>query len=189
MKHRLFSIAPALVLKGRTSKGLRGWAGKPLHPPLTDLPIAAYVLVAVFDLSSAIAGADSGIGRDAYVAGTWTIVGGAVVSVGAALTGFVDWLKSTTPHTQAWRTANWHMTVMLTVTAVVIVDIIVRLLSYDAASAPVVVVVLSVIAGALVGYGATYGGALVYDYGFNVETAGDHPVWHTSEQDVRPDDR
>ena len=32
--------------------------------------------------------------------------------------------------------------------------------------------------------GATFGGSLVYDYGFNVETAGDHPVWHKSETDV-----
>jgi hypothetical protein len=28
----------------------------------------------------------------------------------------------------------------------------------------------------------------VFDYGFNVETAGDHPVWHTSETDVFPGD-
>jgi hypothetical protein len=27
---------------------------------------------------------------------------------------------------------------------------------------------------------------LVFDYGFNVETAGDHPVWHNSEVDVLP---
>ncbi len=25
---------------------------------------------------------------------------------------------------------------------------------------------------------------MVYEYGFNVETAGDHPVWHQSETDV-----
>jgi hypothetical protein len=43
-----------------------------------------------------------------------------------------------------------------------------------------------VIVGLLVSVGATYGGSLVYDYGFNVETAGDHPVWHKSETDVLP---
>jgi len=26
----------------------------------------------------------------------------------------------------------------------------------------------------------------VFDYGFNVETAGDSPVWHQSETDVLP---
>jgi hypothetical protein len=31
---RWFSIKPALTLKGRTFHGIRGWAGKPTHPPL-----------------------------------------------------------------------------------------------------------------------------------------------------------
>ena len=34
--------------------------------------------------------------------------------------------------------------------------------------------------------GGTIGGGLAYDYGFNVETSGDHPVWHESETDVFP---
>ena len=34
--------------------------------------------------------------------------------------------------------------------------------------------------------GGTIGGSLAYDYGFNVETAGDHPVWHVSDVDVLP---
>ena len=38
----------------------------------------------------------------------------------------------------------------------------------------------------LVSVGATFGGSLVFEYGFNVETAGDHPVWHRSETDVFP---
>jgi uncharacterized membrane protein len=46
--------------------------------------------------------------------------------------------------------------------------------------------ILSLLAAALVSFGATYGGSLVYDYGFNVETSGDHPVWHESEKDVFP---
>ena len=49
---RLFSIRPTLSLKGRRSQGLRGFTGKPFHPPLTDFPIVCYVLAAVFDLIS-----------------------------------------------------------------------------------------------------------------------------------------
>ena len=56
----------------------------------------------------------------------------------------------------------------------------------DRASTSAVVLVLSVIAALLVSVGATLGGSLVYDYGFNVETAGDHPVWHKNEVDVFP---
>ena len=44
---RRFSIRPTLTLKGRKFNGLRGWSGKPLHPPLTDIPITAYFLAAV----------------------------------------------------------------------------------------------------------------------------------------------
>ena len=56
----------------------------------------------------------------------------------------------------------------------------------DRGSTPVGVVVLTAAAAALVTFGATLGGSLVYDYGFNVETAGDHPVWHQNEVDVMP---
>lgn len=181
---RLFSIAPALSLKGRKFKGLRGFAGKPFHPPLTDFPVAAYGFAMVFDTISALAGDDSTIGRDFFVSATHVLVAGAVVSLPTALTGFWDWWKSTEPHTQAWRTANWHMAVMVAVTALVVIDIVVRLAQWQDGSTPPVPLVLSLVVGALVGYGAIYGGALVYEYGFNVETSGDHPAWHKSEVDV-----
>ena len=51
---------------------------------------------------------------------------------------------------------------------------------------PIGIMVLSVVIALLVSLGATFGGTLVYDYGFNVETAGDSPVWHKSETDVLP---
>ncbi|HEX2028627.1 MAG TPA: hypothetical protein VHF25_11600, partial [Nitriliruptorales bacterium] len=70
MGRRWFSFAPPLSFRGRTFKGLRGWAGKPLHPPLTDVPVGAYVLVAVFDLISFLSGEETRLARDAYVAGT-----------------------------------------------------------------------------------------------------------------------
>ena len=129
--NRKFSIRPAITLKGRQFKGLRGWAGKPFHPPLTDIPVAAYVLAAVFDVISRVAGDDSSIGRDFFVTGTHVIIAGAIVSLLAALTGFWDWWRSTSPGNQARRTANWHMTVMLTVTGIVIVDIVIRLLQWS----------------------------------------------------------
>jgi hypothetical protein len=69
----------------------------------------------------------------------------------------------------------------------VLVNVVVRFSAYsDYGSSPVWIMVLSVIAAVLVSFGASLGGTLVYDYGFNVETAGDHPVWHKSEIDVMP---
>jgi uncharacterized membrane protein len=187
---RRFSVRPALTLKGRKFKGLRGWSGKPLHPPLTDLPIAAYVLAAVFDVISAVAGKDHAWARELWHAGTYAFVAGAVVSVFAALTGLWDAWRSSEAGTQARRTINTHATIMITVTVVVLADIAWRLNDHHTqAVTPVGIAVLSVVIALLVSVGAAFGGSLVYDYGFNVETAGDHPVWHRSETDVFPGQR
>jgi uncharacterized membrane protein len=184
MRH--FSFRPALTLKGRQFKGLRGWAGKPLHPPLTDIPIGAYMLAAAFDVISAI-GNGNDWAFDFYRAGSFVLIGGAAISVFTALTGFVDWLKSTEAGTQARRTANAHATTMVLVTVLVLVDIAVRASAYwDELSTPGIVVALTVAAAVLTLVGGTIGGTLAFDYGFNVETAGDSPVWHRSEVDVLP---
>jgi uncharacterized membrane protein len=176
-----------LTLRGRTFKGLRGWAGKPLHPPLTDIPIGAYVLAAVFDLLSIIGGDGHGWTEDLWHAGTFLFAAGVIVSVPTALTGAVDWWKSSQPGTQARRTINTHAVIMIVVTLAAIADLLWRWTAYDDhASTPAGIVVLSVLIALVVGVGATFGGSLVFDYGFNVETSGDHPVWHTSEEDVFP---
>ena len=184
---RRLSVRPPLTLKGRTFKGLRGWSGKPFHPPLTDFPIVAYVLAAAFDVISAVGGKDHTWARELWHAGTYTFVAGAAVSVLAALTGLWDAWRSSEAGTQARRTINTHATIMVTVTVLALADIAWRLSVHDTAAAtPGGIALLSVVIALLVSVGATYGGSLVYDYGFNVETAGDHPVWHKSETDVFP---
>jgi uncharacterized membrane protein len=182
---RRFSVKPTFTLRGRTFKGLRGWAGKPLHPPLTDFPIAAYILAAVFDVVATI-GRDESWAQDFYHAATYVFVGGAAVSVLAALTGFWDWLRSTEAGTQARRTANAHATAMVSVTVLALVDIVLRIADYDRVYPTTLVLVLSIVIAVVVSVGAALGGTLVFDYGFNVETAGDSPVWHRSETDVLP---
>lgn len=184
---RKFSVRPTLTLKGRTFKGLRGWSGKPLHPPLTDVPIAAYIIAAGFDLVSAIGGSDRHWAREMWHAATFTFVAGAIVSVFAALTGLWDAWKSSEAGTQARRTINTHATIMIAVTVLALVDVVWRLNDYHTqAVTPTGIVVLSLVIALLVSIGATFGGTLVFEYGFNVETAGDSPVWHASETDVFP---
>jgi len=153
----------------------------------------------VFDVVSYFA-VNATVARDFFVSGTYVIVAGAIVSLGTALTGFWDWWKGmerqpstgfpgNAKHTQVWRTANWHMTVMLTVTGLVITDIIVRLLQYHYGYAKLSTMILSVLAGALVSYGATYGGSLVYDYQFNVESLDGSTAWDETESDQLPGDK
>jgi uncharacterized membrane protein len=198
---RLFSIRPAITLRGRKFRGIRGWEGKPTHPPLTDFPIACYVLAATFDLLSFVADDGSALGRNAFVAATFVTVAGLVASLGAATTGFWDWWKGLereegsgpigrAKHTQVWRTANWHMTVMLTVTALVIVETIVRISGFDTtASTGFPLLMLSIVAAGLVAFGAVYGGALVFDYQFNVAPLKGSTVWDETEVDQLPGQR
>jgi uncharacterized membrane protein len=184
-----FSFRPSLTLRGRTFKGLRGWSGKPLHPPLTDFPVAAYVLAAAFDVISVIGGDDNGWSHDFWRAGTYTFIGGAAVSLLTALTGLWDAWKSSEAGTQVRRTINSHAAIMITVTVLALADIVWRLNEHNSEfRTPVGIMVLSVVVAVLVSLGATYGGSLVFGYGFNVETGGDHPAWHRSETDVFPGD-
>jgi uncharacterized membrane protein len=184
---RKFSVRPTLTLRGRTFKGLRGWSGKPVHPPLTDLPIAGYVFGAIFDVISFAGGKSHTWAHDLWHAGTFTFVGGAAVSLLAALTGLWDAWKSSEAGTQARRTINAHATIMITVTVLALADIAWRLNDYHSRLVtPAGIAALSVVVALLVSVGATFGGSLVFEYGFNVETAGDHPVWHKSEDDVFP---
>jgi hypothetical protein len=137
----------------------------------------------VFDVISSVAAygddvpksAEGGVAHDFFVAGSFVMIAGAIGSLGAAVTGFWDWWKSIerdpsgvigrAKHTQVWRTINWHMTVMLTVTGLVIVDIVVRLVAFDD------------------GYAS-----LVYDYQFNVESLEGSIAWDETEVDQAPSD-
>jgi uncharacterized membrane protein len=200
---RLYSIKPAVSFRGRRFRGIRGWKGKPAHPPLTDFPIALYVLAAFCDVVSFVAASDAigdgnaSVAHDFFAAGSIAMIAGAVMSLPTALTGFWDWWKglprdrSSGPigvakHSQVWRTANWHMTVMLTATAIVIIDIVVRLSQSNDDAASAAVMILSVLIAAAVAFGAAYGGALVYEYGFNVESVEGSTVWDETEEDVLP---
>jgi uncharacterized membrane protein len=188
MRH--FTVGPPLTLKGRKLKGLRGYAGKPYHPPLTDVPITAYLFAAVFDvLSVALHSGHPAVAGELFHAATWVLLGGAAVSLLTALTGWADWYYSSEAGTQARRTINTHAIIMITVTVLVLLDLILRLVGGTSASTPVGLMVLTVIAAILVVIGATYGGSMVYDYGFNIETSGDHPVWHKDERDVWPGEK
>lgn len=180
-----FSFKPTLTMKGRQFKGVRGYAGKPTHPPLTDIPVGAIVLVAVLDVVSIIGGDDATWAHGFYSAGTVVLAAGAVVAVLAALTGWFDAWKSSDAGTQARRTINAHALLMIIAVVAVLANLILRFFAFgDDASTPVVVLVLSVASVLIGGLGATFGGAMVFEYGFNVETSGDHPVWSKSEQDV-----
>ena len=177
-----FSFRPALEFRGRKFKGLRGFAGKPFHPPLTDVPVGAYIIGPVLDLIAFIAG-DSSWSGDVYRAGGFTLLVGAVVSVATAITGYADWLN-TEKGTQMRRMANAHAWAMIVLTLLVIVDLGLRYLGDRSDSPDGLIVLFGLAIAALVTLGGTLGGSMVYDFGFNVETASDNHVYHPSEHDI-----
>lgn len=183
---RVFSFRPALRLRGREFHGIRGFEGKPFHPPLTDIPVGAYVLAAVFDVVSRI-GYERAWAHDFYRAASFVLIGGAAVSVLAAITGFMDWLQTTEKGTQARRTVNAHAWTMVAVTLLVLTDIGLRVFtSWDEPSTPTVIAILTVVAALLTFIGGTIGGSLVFDDGFNVAADANAHVWERSEVDVLP---
>jgi uncharacterized membrane protein len=197
---KLFSIKPAITLKGRSFKGVRGWTGKPSHPPLTDFPIAGYIFAAAFDvLSLILANRSVGAAHDLHIAATYAMAAGALVSIGTIVTGFWDWWKgidrdhSTGPlgkakHTQVWRTINWHATLMATASAFAFADLALRL-GNNARYSDLTTTVLSVAAAGLISLGAFYGGELIFDFQFNVEDLKGSTAWDETEVDQTPKSR
>ncbi len=91
-------------------------------------------------------------------------IGGGVVSLLAAHTGWADWRYSSQPGTQPRRTINAHAIIMIGVTVLTLADLALRLSTYENDPyAPLVIAALSaVIAGGVI-LGASYGGTLVFD--------------------------
>lgn len=64
------------------------WFGHPLHPVITDIPVAAWVLTAIFDIIWLIAPTRaSWAGLGAFVA----VIVGLLAALGAIVTGLTDW--------------------------------------------------------------------------------------------------
>ena len=195
---RIYSIRPTLSLKGRRFQGVRGFTGKPFHPPLTDFPIVCFTLAALFDLVSYFSSTSDPKARDFFVAATFVMVAGYVVAVLAIITGFWDWWKGIprdrksgpigkAKHTQVWRTINWHATVMITAQVATFLNLIQRVPNFEEGQTQPLWLILSLLAAALVLFGAAYGGTLVFEYGFNVENV--EEVWRENEVDRLPGDK
>ncbi|MGI8707008.1 MAG: DUF2231 domain-containing protein [Actinomycetota bacterium] len=182
---RRFSFRPALEFRGRKFKGLRGFEGKPFHPPLTDVTVGAYTIAPILDIVSFLF-KDSSWAENAHVAAGYVLLVGAVSSLATVLTGFADWLN-TQKGTQVRRMANAHAWTMIAMTVFVLINLWYRNFAEGGeyyAEPDTFGTLLSLAILGLVTLGGTIGGSLVYDWGFNVETAKDSPVWHPNEHDV-----
>jgi uncharacterized membrane protein len=162
------SAGDALRFRGRKFFGpLRGFQGKPFHPPLTDIPVGAYVIAPILD-AVAYGGRNSAWGHDVYLAAGYTLLAGAAFSVLTALTGVADWTK-TRPDTPVRRMANAHGLTMVLVTVLVMANLAVRFLGEPTVTSAGLLG-LSAAIFVLTLFGGMIGGSLVYDHGMRVNT-------------------
>jgi uncharacterized membrane protein len=152
-------------------KLLRGLAGHPLHPPLTDATIGAYTFAAVTAVLSVL-----GVSEHNTATAWWlALIVALVITVPTAITGFVDWL-TISPETPLWRTATLHLSAMLSATVVFAIALGVGHGDYVDGSVGVGSLVLTLIAFGLLTLGGWLGGAIVFTHGMRVLKLVDEPT-------------
>ena len=134
-------------------------AKHPIHPMLVPIPIGLWLFSLVCDLVFRFGGG----GDQWQTVAFYTMVGGVVGALVAALPGVIDMLSlPASPK----RTAIAHMAINLTVVALYVINIFVRLGNPQNLNLPLW---LSVIGVALLGVSGWLGGIMVYEHGVAVD--------------------
>jgi uncharacterized membrane protein len=149
---------------------IRGFPGKPLHPPLTDVSIGAYTVGTAMLILGALGVEEEQMAHGALLA----ISGGLIVAIPTALTGFADWLELERG-TPARTVATTHMLVMLTATALFAATWLAQLDGYKDGEVKTLALILGLVAETALAVGGNIGGANVFVYGIRVLKRGDTP--------------
>jgi len=134
-------------------------AKHPVHPMLVVLPMGLWIFSLIADLIAA-AGWITPWNEVAF----YTMAGGIVGAVIAAVPGLIDFFSITDPRSR--RIGLYHLTGNLAATAIFGVNFYLRATSGPGGFLPLG---LSIAAIALVGFGGWLGGELVYVHGIGVE--------------------
>ena len=126
------------------------WLGHPLHPAITDVPIGAFVVAVVLDLTGQRMGATAAIGV------------GIVFMLVAALAGYADYIDL---EEKTRRFGTVHSSLMLVALVFYVVSFVMRLGAVPSAAE----VWLSLIGFVIVITSAYVGGELVYNLGTQVD--------------------
>ena len=142
---------------------IRGVAGHPSHPPMTDGAIGAYTAATVLACLGAV-----GVAEEALAKGWWiTLLVGLGFGALAAVTGLADWL-TITRGIPLWRTATTHMLVMVLATILFAVAAIVGYAGYDDGEVGTGALVLVICGFVALTAGGWLGGAIVFVHGMRV---------------------
>ena len=138
-------------------------AKHPIHPMLVAIPIGLWVFSLVCDLVLAFGGTS----ENWAIVARYTMVGGIVGALLAALPGLID-LLSLPPGLRT--TAIIHMSINLTIVVLFVINAWLRIRAGDAGNTATGPVWLSLIAILMLAVSGWLGGKLVYESGVAVDT-------------------
>jgi uncharacterized membrane protein len=141
---------------------------RPIHPPFTHFPVAAYVMAAGFDVISVIAGGSRDWAGQLWHAGTFVLIGGLGICLVTMFTGFADLVRFAERRAAVLRTLAAHVCIQAGVFMIAVVDVAIRIADYHRTSTSPVALLLTMAAAIGVCTGGFFGGTLVYSYGHGV---------------------
>jgi nitrite reductase/ring-hydroxylating ferredoxin subunit/uncharacterized membrane protein len=145
------------------------WLGHPLHPVITDVPITAWILTAVFDVIWLIAHTTW-----AAYGGFVTVIVGLLGALGAIVTGLTDWSDT---YGAERRVGLNHALFNAIATTLYIVSFILRLLAGPGDG--IAAAIIGFVGLVSVSYAAYLGGDMVFTKGTGVN----HTAWEAAGED------
>jgi len=145
------------------------WFGHPLHPVITDVPVTAWMLTAIFDIIWLL----SHTAWSAYGAFV-TVIVGLVGALGAIVTGLTDWSDT---YGAERRVGLNHALFNALATILYAVSFVLRLLSGPGDG--VVAVIIGLMGLVSLIYAAYLGGEMVFSKGTGVN----HTAWEAGSED------
>jgi uncharacterized membrane protein len=142
---------------------VKGFPGKPSHPPLTDASIGAYTVGALMLLLGSLEVEEPEMAHGALLA----LSLGLLLAAPTAVTGLLDWweLPRGAP---ARKLATIHLFTMVTATVLFALTWLAHLDGYDTGRVETPAVVLGLLALTVLAVGGYLGGTLAFVYGVRV---------------------
>ena len=132
----------------------------PIHPMLISIPIGLWIFSLISDFIAIFKGGDLFWSNVAF----YTMLGGVIGALLAAVPGFVDWLALKEPRVKT--IGLWHMVINLTVVGLFSFNLWLRTGASPDARLPFALSVISIL---LLGISGWLGGEMVYKHGVSVE--------------------
>jgi uncharacterized membrane protein len=147
----------------RPNPVLHGLPGHPVHPPLTDATIGMFTFAAALAVIGYAGALQGAAGKACWLA----LIGGLIVALPTASTGFADWvaLEWGSPR---WRAATIHLTAMVTAVALFAVAAWLQHAGYEHSQVTLGGLIFSVLGFLALTVGGWFGGSVVFVHGVRV---------------------